>query len=122
MYRLVLVLVIILQCNFLWAIKPLPEGIEIETGPVEEEVVEAELKEGPPPLQIQEAIEIEEKDRQDVIQKRNEELKRQKELVKKPKFLEPIPAPKPTIKGPSIGIIITTLLIFLIAFFIYRRK
>lgn len=126
MNRLLFIMVMILQCNLLWAVKPLPEGIPTETEPVEEEVlpeVGTELKEEPPPPEIQRAIELEKQDREEVIQrKREEELREAKEVSKRFIPRKPIPVHKSASEGPSLPVIITALVILLFSFFIYRKK
>lgn len=130
MYRILLVVIIILQCSFLWAVRPLPEGISTET----EESAEVEYipetgfepgEEAPPP-EIQKAIELEKQMKEEVIQRKREEEELEKEEPKEEtkKIVDKraLPISKDVPKGPSISVIITALIILLISFFIYRTR
>lgn len=102
--KIVFVFFILLQCNFSWAIKPLPKAAKGEG----------------PPVEILEAIEEEKEMKEEVIQKKKEE--ESKEIPREIATERPVPMQKTAPKGPSITIIITALVILLISFYIYRRK
>lgn len=125
MNRFLIIIIIILDCNYLWALKPLPKDISTEGEEVmEEEFIPEtgfEVKEEPPPKEIIDAIEIERQMKEEVIQqKKAEEIK--EEEPSKGMVQKPILKTKTISKGPSLPQIIAALIILLVSFFVYRSK
>lgn len=127
MIKLLLIVFIVLYCSFIFAINPLPEQLSSEQEEQQEEEsipeMEFELKEEPPPLEIQESIELQKQMKEEVVQRKNEEALETKILKdKKRVHKKVIPEQEVIPKGPSKYVIMTALVILLVAFLIYPRK